>query len=187
MCIRDRFATDWVDRSDHYSPSINHCCIAVSYTHLDVYKRQIWMLSNDFLDSSSRWRILSRETKIASAIFLSVSCWIPRILALLSSVIRACCSAFFAATLSVSSFSKALLAAICCVIPVSYTHLDVYKRQVQGDTAIAVHQTGIEYGDECARRAWQLWHSGIRAGDILKNFNCCIRHLYASTLPIVVL
>ena len=69
-------------------------CITVSYTHLDVYKRQVPVGSQNFLRSRCRcWLRLSSLTWLIS---WSVVLWhLPR------------------------------------VISVSYTHLDVYKRQVQ--------------------------------------------------------
>ena len=77
--------------------------MAVSYTHLDVYKRQPMY----FLYRSSRENFMSSKT-------ISV---LPRSFFTLS----------FIMTPEVSS-----------AVPVSYTHLDVYKRQVYDFTLAVV-------------------------------------------------
>ena len=76
--------------------------VAVSYTHLDVYKRQLAALqtSTTALESSALTMIMS--TLLVVKFSISVSCW----------------SMLPAAFARMSSMS------------VSYTHLDVYKRQV---------------------------------------------------------
>ena len=78
------------------------CYFPVSYTHLDVYKRQLlnsWL--NQFTETTSLWYALSRSYSIN----------LP------------------------SSFSTAHPSALESV---SYTHLDVYKRQIIACAVIAL-------------------------------------------------
>ena len=83
----------------------------VSYTHLDVYKRQEYcgaVIKNEFYD----WQTESFE------IYESISTNLKSFLQLL-----------------VSGYILFL-----CVFPVSYTHLDVYKRQMENRQGCIVPQ-----------------------------------------------
>ena len=54
--------------------------------------------------------------------------------------------------------------------PVSYTHLDVYKRQLAGLTRISDIQSFIREGDELVPCEGKLFYRGINIKDIVKGF-----------------
>ena len=83
----------------------------VSYTHLDVYKRQ---LIGKMMISSSKWMSKSRNTgKIVRLMRLSMLSLFKRTLKVSLMFFSPCAAKFLS----------------CCIASVSYTHLDVYKRQ----------------------------------------------------------
>ena len=94
MCIRDRSNTAWLYKINFIPQGLHNlpASFPVSYTHLDVYKRQVWI----------KW-------------------W--------------ACAAFAASITSSSVASKrpyrmfSMIDPLNSQVSVSYTHLDVYKRQ----------------------------------------------------------
>ena len=88
--------------------------IPVSYTHLDVYKRQLIHLL-----TMTKWRLMEKDMKYIGATKMVVG------------------------EITASDLSDRMLAdfldmestqIVTMHIPVSYTHLDVYKRQPLRDT-----------------------------------------------------
>ena len=83
----------------------SHChLVSVSYTHLDVYKRQPYEYANGFVPSNWNGRKYNGDISISSALS--------------------------------NSWNAAALQTFSAV---SYTHLDVYKRQLQYDQVEFFH------------------------------------------------
>ena len=89
---------------------------AVSYTHLDVYKRQTYTWFNECLQKIFQ----ANDIDEGRILLLSVTFQRP----------------FHSSPpthISCSSRSVGTVRSLLSSVPVSYTHLDVYKRQVYGD------------------------------------------------------
>ena len=84
-------------------PGSGHTAIAVSYTHLDVYKRQLYL---------SQGRALS-----FSRLHMSLLVW-NKMTTFVDTICCPCCP------------GRSYRAVVPVGAAVSYTHLDVYKRQV---------------------------------------------------------
>ena len=92
---------------------------SVSYTHLDVYKRQVLVCDRESIVAATgtgKGQLLGRQISDAAT----------RLLAM-----RGPYTAPETAARRITAFDKGetVLLCVCPIVAVSYTHLDVYKRQ----------------------------------------------------------
>ena len=98
---------------------INDGYKAVSYTHLDVYKRQALIGILNFINSITT-SILSRYREIAMLQSVGMTGWQVKQILIYEGI------------------GYSILGLLGSLIPVSYTHLDVYKRQSMGLLAFPI-------------------------------------------------
>ena len=147
--------------------------IPVSYTHLDVYKRQqgSWQRYQDMSNAGRHGWLM---TLVHNYLFFRVPLFHPdnflrRMLPYVSFIYS---RVFLIGFLSLVAFGLYLtsrewdsfeamfwrMAKLQSITPVSYTHLDVYKRQIKYNQDIRVEQLGIALG---------IAQTNLRSADML--------------------